>query len=801
MPVPAINSVPGRLRSGARRVTATAAIALALVGALGGISSHAQNAKVREELLQKDFPFTSACIGAQFPSNNVAYKGIAIRVGNEATMLWDTDLLRFAAGWTGGYITTTGVAFDAAHGKHPNLNGDQKFGTIHGPGVAGADGDFTDRRPEPYGPVRADLARWDGLHVNGMKVLLNYTVRGTKVAEEPGSVAVDGQVAFTRTMRLNPPKSGVIFKSQRVPEAFSLAICDLEGGNVSGGGNEAAGTQNGQQTRVALIGAPKGVALKVQGGRISLQVAKGTHAALVKVVIWNGTEAAGAGFARLTSGNPAFSADFAHGGAAHWPEKVETKGVLATSQTPDGAYVTDSLTSPENNPWKRQIRWGGFDFFKDGKSAAFCTHDGDIWIVEGIDATLEKLTWHRFASGLYEPLGLVIADDVIYVSGRDGITRFKDLNGDGAADYYENFNHDIMSTRGFHEFVFDLQRDAAGNFYFAKANPVNGGGRGFGDWKASLGNGTVCSHAGCLFKVSPDGKKFEVVARGLRAPNGIGVRADGQVTTSDNEGTWVPTTPINWVDGKTFHGVQNEFSSGVNDKFAPPMMWLSHNDYDNSGGGQVWVTSDKWGPFKGELLHESYGKSSLYLVMRQNISQGRQQGAVVKFPLKFTSSVMRAHFHPQDGQLYIAGLSEWQSNAAKKTGFDRVRYTGKPVYGVTATKVVPGGVQLTFSQPLDGASVADIQNWSGKRWNYRRTENYGSPELSVKDPQKNGRDALEITAATLGTDGRTVTLKIGDIKPVMQQSIKWDIKAKDGTQIAQEIQQTVHEVPVSTSVN
>jgi hypothetical protein len=29
----------------------------------------------------------------------------------------------------------------------------------------------------------------------------------------------------------------------------------------------------------------------------------------------------------------------------------------------------------------------------------------------------------------------------------------------------------------------------------------------------------------------------------------------------------------------------------------------------------------------------------------------------------------------------------------------------------------------------------------------------------------------------------------------MQESIKWDIKAKDGTAVAQEIQHTVHEVP------
>ena len=371
MPAQAVNRTTRPLRSGALRATLTATLAGALLGAFGGLAADAQKGRIREDLLQKDFPVTSACIGAQFPSNNVAYKGMAIRVGNDATMLWDTDLLRFAAGWSGGYITTTGVAFDAAHGKHPNLDGEQLFGTVHGPGVAGADGDFSDKRPEPYGPVRAELARWDGLAVNGMKVQLNYTVRGTKIAEEPGSVAADGQVGFTRTLRLDPPKSGLLFKSQKVAETFFLAVCDLEGATVNGGGTEAVGTGNGRQTRVALVGAPKGVSLKAQGGRVSLQVTGGTRAGMLKLVLWSGPESAAGTFARLTGGTPAFSADFAHGGAPHWPETVVTKGQLGTSQTPDGAYVTDSLTSPENNPWKRQIRWGGFDFFKDGKSAAF----------------------------------------------------------------------------------------------------------------------------------------------------------------------------------------------------------------------------------------------------------------------------------------------------------------------------------------------------------------------------------------------------------------------------------------------
>ncbi len=747
--------------------------------------------QVKEELLQKDFPFQVACIGAQFPKENIAMKGIAIRLGNEANMVFDTDLLRMCAGWTGGYITTRGVVFDGAHGEHPSIVGDQKFGSAPVPGITDENGNFQDARPEPFGPIDAQLGRWDGIHVQGMEVLLNYTVRGTRIAEQPSSMAQGNQVAFVRTIRVSPP-------TDRVASGFSILVCDAEGGSVGQQGNIISHSGRGRTTKVATVGLPVGASLQAKNGRVSVRIPAGTPGGLFKVITWSGPDTDASVFGQFLPGTPV-QTDFAKGGRNRWSEPVVVRGQLNTSATPDGAYVTDSITSPEKNPWNRRVRFGGFDFFSDGRRAAFCTHDGDLWIVSGINDSLDRLEWRRFASGQYETLGLVIKNDVIYTSGRDQITRYYDVNQDGECDYYENFNNQIMSTRGFHEFVFDLQADDAGNFYFAKANPVNGGGRGFG---AGGGNGAVCSHAGGLFKVSADGKKFEIIAHGLRAPNGIGVRGDGQVTTSDNEGTWVPTTPINWIDGKTFHGVVNKMTpKELSDRWGPPLAWLSHSDFDNSGGGQIWVTSEKWGPFRGEMLHESYGKSAFYLVMKQGMAGNRYQGGVVRFPLKFTSSVMRARFNRQDGQLYVAGLSEWQSNAARITGFDRVRFTGKPVYTVRGVQVTRQGVQLAFTQPLEKASAEDIQNWSGKRWNYTRSENYGSPELNVTNSSKKGRESINITAAKLSADGRTVTLSIEDLRPVMQQSIKWDLKATDGTKVSQEIQHTIHEVVETAAIN
>jgi hypothetical protein len=176
-----------------------------------------------------------------------------------------------------------------------------------------------------------------------------------------------------------------------------------------------------------------------------------------------------------------------NGGPVRWPEVVITKGELADENT-DEAYVLDRLTLPYENPWGIDIRVGGFDFFSDNTSAALCTWDGDVWIVKGISDNLEQLEWKRFASGIHEPLGLKIVDDIIYTLVMTRSHVIHDLNNDGEADYYENFNNDWELTSGFHAFLFDLHTDPEGNFVFAFGSPVRGGGRSFERMSAHHGS-------------------------------------------------------------------------------------------------------------------------------------------------------------------------------------------------------------------------------------------------------------------------------------------------------------------------
>src|SRR6185295_11660476 len=177
---------------------------------------------------------------------------------------------------------------------------------------------------------------------------------------------------------------------------------------------------------------------------------------------------------------------------------------------------------------------------------------------------------------------------------------------------------------------------------------------------------------------------------------------------------------LHWVKQGQFLGMKDA-AHGAKVEQPKPLLWLSHNlNVDNSCGGQVWVTSDKWGPYKDYLLHMSYGRSSLFLVMPQEVN-GQMQGAAVRIPVSFTSSAMRARFNPKDGHLYVVGLKGWQTNASNDGGFDRVRYTGKTVHMPEAFKATAKGIYLTYATKLDESYANDASKFTVDAWNYAWT--------------------------------------------------------------------------------
>ncbi|MCA8942573.1 MAG: hypothetical protein KDB80_08470 [Planctomycetes bacterium] len=476
---------------------------------------------------------------------------------------------------------------------------------------------------------------------------------------------------------------------------------------------------------------------------------------------------------------------YLRGGPRRWNETLVTEGRIGET---DGPYAVDAITVPDENPWHSRLRFAAFDFTSP-TSAALSTWNGDVWEVRGIDEDLDRLEWRRIATGLHDPLGLKVVDGVIHTLGRDGITRLHDLNGDGEIDYFENFNNDVLVTRSFHEFAFDLQRDEDGNFYFSKGGPVRPGGRGFDE---------IVAHHGTIMKVSPDGKKLEVVATGLRAPNGIAVSKGGVLTSGDNEGTWMPKCRLNWFShpGMFASCVDTAHMDPKPTKFGDPLCWFPM-DVDNSSGGQVWVTSDRWGPLAGRLLHMSYGTCKLFLVLAQ-IDRDRVQGGVAEIPLSFDSSLMRGRFSEADGQLYLCGFKGWQTRAAKETAFHRVRYTGAPLRIPVDLRVTDQFLELKFLVDLDEELATDPESFTVEVWDYEWSDSYGSAEIKPSDPDQKvtdsekNRDVLTVRGATLMPDHRTIRLSIDGLARVMQMRINYDLEGTDGAEIVGDIYNTVN---------
>jgi hypothetical protein len=288
-------------------------------------------------------------------------------------------------------------------------------------------------------------------------------------------------------------------------------------------------------------------------------------------------------------------------------------------------------------------------------------------------------------------------------------------------------------------------------------------------------------------KVAPDGSHEEIVATGFRHPNGMGIGPKDEIVVGDNQGEFVPSSKISLIHKGGYYGYGQ-----LDPKYDRPLLWLPMSQ-DNSSGGQLWAPPN-WGPLSGMLLHTSYGTCKLFYVPTKIDPQGAPLALAVPLDLTFTSGIMRGRVNPKDGQVYLSGLKGWGTTAAQDGCVERVRYCGQPAYLVKATTLVPHGLRLDFTCPLDAASAKNAANYKIEQWNYIYSEKYGSPEMSVLHPGKKGHDAVTVKSVTPAGDS-AVILNIPQLMPVDQFHIAVDVQAADGHQIRTDLFGTLHSMP------
>jgi len=735
--------------------------------------------------VEPGFPFISTSLdarklGSSFPSDNISARSVALQLGDSAYVCFDTDLLRWSAAWTGKFLPMVLMAqisykdFFNKNNKVTTVLGSPQIATGLYPGWSEGKPVFEDIRPaaersgEPkWGAVPADKGRWKGLYTYGEKAVLNYSVGSTEVFEIPGSLRFDDQTAFTRSLQIESGNLPLYLTAAEVVHATGFEAK----------GNFAYIYHGAGKDSVTAIGILAKGQLKikpaiVENRYLTVSVSASAKRAEGTVVIWKGPSSKKSAFEKLCRKKHSAFPDFKSGGAAYWKETVVTSGKLS----PDtAAYVTDKLTLPLQNPWKRNVRIADLSFFADGRAAAV-TFEGDVWMIEGIDKELKNVRWKRFASGIHEPMSIDVVKDKIYVFGREGIVRLHDLNADGQADFYENFSNVMAQSPESREWAADMVYGPDGCFYIAKGgSQSNGPGV---TAQVAKGFRAGSQHNGTVMKISADGLSYEMIATGLRGPY-LGIHPQkGTLTASDQQGNFVPSTPIYLISKGDYYGVPATAHRSDNPSIAPPLTWIPHSA-DRSSISQTWVTSDKMGPLNGSLIHFSFAHPGLFRVLIDS-SAKTVQGGVSFIKADYPAPTSKGVINPIDGQLYVTGFNLWGSSSTGISSLIRMRYTGKPSYMPNQFKASQQGVVLGFDNELDPSTI-NPSAFAVKRWNYKRTQEYGSGHFKMDGTT--GQETMQVAAAYLSADRKKVFLLIPDMKEVMQMEVAYNLAARDGKKV------------------
>ncbi|MEM0968483.1 MAG: c-type cytochrome, partial [Verrucomicrobiota bacterium] len=202
-------------------------------------------------------------------------------------------------------------------------------------------------------------------------------------------------------------------------------------------------------------------------------------------------------------------------------------------------------------------------------------------------------------------------------------------------------------------------------------------------------NRHVKAPGGIIYRLDPDGKKFEIVANGFRNIYGASLNKDGELFTYDADmeydfnTPWYRPTRVNHVVSGGEYGWRN--GAGKYPEFYPDNLPATLNIGPGSPTGTRFGYGAKF-PAKYQhalyILDWSWGKVYAVQLHEDGASYtGTKEDFITGAPLPVTDAII----HPQDGSMYFAiGGRRVQS------GLYRVRYTGEESTApIDLTPVVP----------------------------------------------------------------------------------------------------------------
>ena len=426
-------------------------------------------------------------------------------------------------------------------------------------------------------------------------------------------------------------------------------------------------------------------------------------------------------------------------------------------------YSIESWIGPKDNAGREQLFEAvGLDHAANG-DILVSTRTAGVWRVK-------DGTWQLFAEGIFESLGVLsesATGDVAVVGNKAELTRIRDVNGDGIADYFDTLFDSFTNGSNYHTYTHGPVRDNQGNYVIALNLGI---GKGI-DYSA--GGNVMASHGGYVgwaFKIAPDGS-FEKFANGLRSPAGLGVDPDGNVWYADNQGDFVGSSKIFMLEKGKFYG----HPAGLIDEpgmqpGSPEITWenvidrkerapivVAHNRVANSLGNLVWdLTNGGFGQFDGNAFIGDQTQSTLTRINFEKVGD-QWQGAMMPFGKGMESGIMRPLFLPDNSLLLGQTGRGWQAKGGNAAALQRIIYDGVTEHlAIKDTHISEDGFVLNLTQALPKALIdLSAENWLQiNSWTYRDSKAYGSDELGFQS------DAIQ--KVSISEDGKRIQIHLAN---------------------------------------
>jgi glucose/arabinose dehydrogenase/cytochrome c551/c552 len=752
------------------RIGLFACIALALAGPAAARAAEAVGPffEAEQPFFQSQVEVVPAPKG-DAGGGNFVVRGIVLPLASGHAVVFDQELLRIAAVWKipAGQppVSLMGMAQISyadrrkkAAGAHPQPTGPVLLNTGVHPGVGTTVAALhVDPRPPAgagdvgRGALPAARARFEGVELAGPTAVLHYRNGETAVSEWLES-------------RVGGPETQIVRNFEVAPHAEPLVITV---GATGAAPWKLRGPLEASAGPTRVVTNAEALALSEDGGELVATLAPATTTQRVSLGITLDATGDAAATLAPTPPRPTGTPGRRWPGTATAPVKL---GVVAQN-----GLVLDHIAVPEDNPWHRRVRVADIAFLSADR-AAVVTYDGDVWLLDGVaDPQLAQLIWRRYASGLQEPLAIAAPGGVIQVATKNGVVRLHDRNGNGEADWFENFNDQLLQSQTTRSFPLDMAVGPDGSTYISQGGIVNRSGM------ASGGEGNA--QTGGILKIAPDGRSAELFAGGAREPFVAVHPVTGVVTATDQQGHFIPSSACYLVrpgDDFGFPRVQPA-------KLTPPLAWIPY-EQDNSSASEVWLHGAGMGRWDGTLVHLSFGTGRLF-VITPDLSAPTPQGAVIPLEFRTDLPLLHARMNLPGDALWLAGFQLYGSRTTTEVALGRLRRGDTPITTAVAARSVADGVVLEFAAPLEPASVR-AENVTVRAWNYKRSAAYGSGRYALGGEP--GTTPWGVAQAVLSEDGKSVFIHLPKLPPAMQLEVRHNFALADGAGARGVVYFTIH---------